>query len=139
MNMLIAIMSDSYARVQTNSAAADAKSLAEMLGEIEEITNYFLSIFRPSLTENKYYFCFSTNPNDGEDEAAWEGTVGQLKNTIEETCNALETRLIQAMNESFKENTTKVLDTVNRNTRSELDSIDTVHKTLEKETNKLSE
>jgi len=31
MNMLIAIMSDSYARVQTNAVAADAKALAEML------------------------------------------------------------------------------------------------------------
>jgi hypothetical protein len=31
MNMLIAIMSDSYARVQSNSVAADAKALAEML------------------------------------------------------------------------------------------------------------
>ena len=31
MNMLIAIMSDSYSRVQSNAVAADARALAEML------------------------------------------------------------------------------------------------------------
>ena len=35
MNLLIAIMSDSYERVQANAAAADARALAEMILEME--------------------------------------------------------------------------------------------------------
>lgn len=35
MNLLIAIMSDSYARIQENSKAADARALADMEMEME--------------------------------------------------------------------------------------------------------
>jgi F0F1-type ATP synthase membrane subunit b/b' len=41
MNMLIAIMSDAYERVQSNAAAADARQLADMQLEYEEIVYYF--------------------------------------------------------------------------------------------------
>lgn len=37
MNMLIALMADSYTRVQSNAVAADARALAEMLLEMEEV------------------------------------------------------------------------------------------------------
>jgi hypothetical protein len=47
MNMLIALMSDSYARVQSNAASADARALAEMLQELEEVVNYILGYFNP--------------------------------------------------------------------------------------------
>ena len=40
MNLLIAIMSDSYERVQANSLAADARILASLILEMEEIYNY---------------------------------------------------------------------------------------------------
>jgi ABC-type multidrug transport system fused ATPase/permease subunit len=41
MNMLIAIMSDAYERVQANSAAADVRSLADMELEYEEVVHFF--------------------------------------------------------------------------------------------------
>lgn len=37
MNMLIALMADSYTRVQSNAVAADARALADMLMEMEEV------------------------------------------------------------------------------------------------------
>lgn len=37
MNMLIAIMSDTYARVQENAEAADTRSIAEMCHEMEVV------------------------------------------------------------------------------------------------------
>jgi hypothetical protein len=83
--MLIALMADSYTRVQTNAIGADAKALAEMELEMEELFKYFYELLCPHLTKESFYYCFITNFNDGEDdEEAWEGTVGQLKATIEE-------------------------------------------------------
>ncbi len=43
LNMLIAIMSDSYERVMANAIPADCRQLASMLVELEQIMN-FLSI-----------------------------------------------------------------------------------------------
>ena len=37
MNMMIAILSDSYERIQSNAVSADAKAMADMLLEIEQI------------------------------------------------------------------------------------------------------
>ena len=47
LNMLIAIMSDSYARVQNNAVAADCRALAELELELEELVYFFYSTFKP--------------------------------------------------------------------------------------------
>ena len=47
MNMIIALMGDSYTRVQTNAIAADARALADMLYELEEVVHSMLKIFNP--------------------------------------------------------------------------------------------
>ena len=44
MNLLIAIMSDSYARVQENAKAADARAMASMILEQEELYYLFKRI-----------------------------------------------------------------------------------------------
>jgi hypothetical protein len=44
--MLIAIMSDSYERVMTNSVPADCKQLASMLLEMEQIVNFISKKFK---------------------------------------------------------------------------------------------
>ena len=49
MNMLIAIMSDTYARVQENAEAADTRSLAEMCHEMEVVVRIFSFKFRRSV------------------------------------------------------------------------------------------
>ena len=60
MNMLIAIMSNTYARVQSNSAAADARQLAEMIQEMEEVIYFFKSRINPESVVDKYNYCFFT-------------------------------------------------------------------------------
>jgi len=67
MNMLIAIMSDTYGRVQENSAAADARALAEWLHELEEITRIFTFKFKGSMVGSAYKFSFYTKAVTEED------------------------------------------------------------------------
>ncbi len=112
LNMLIALMSDSYARVQTNAVAADCRALAQLELELEELVYFFYSIWKPHLIENKYYYCFCTMINDGDDEDSWEGTVGQLKDAIREQSELLQAKVIESVNESIKEKTNEVLDRI---------------------------
>ena len=89
MNMLIALMGDSYTRVQTNAIAADARALAEMELETEMIMLFLYNLFRPEKSETNFYYCFQTSVNDRDGDDDWEGTVGQLKRTIEDACENL--------------------------------------------------
>jgi len=52
MNMLIAIMSDAYERVQSNAQAADTKILADMILEMEELFRFFKTSFGRTLEES---------------------------------------------------------------------------------------
>ena len=45
MNLLIAIMGDAYNRVQENSKAADARALANMELEMEQLVYFFKSLY----------------------------------------------------------------------------------------------
>lgn len=58
MNMLIAIMSDTYGRVQGNVQAADARAIAEMMLEMEQVARFVFLIFAPSKTTSEYSYCF---------------------------------------------------------------------------------
>lgn len=55
-----------------------------MLYELEEVVHSILKIFKPSALKNEFYFCFQTQINDADGEEDWEGTVGQLKRTIQD-------------------------------------------------------
>lgn len=84
LNMLIAIMSDVYERVQSNVTSADARSLAEMILEMEELVYLFKSIFSPNSVKPSYFYCFYVIPasQDSDNNNEWTGMVGELKNTI---------------------------------------------------------
>jgi len=95
MNMLIAIMSDTYGRVQENSASADARSLAEMMHELEEITRIFTFKFKGSMVGSAYKFSFFTKAVTEEDletlalQAEGEGKskgqeIGDVISTLEQ-------------------------------------------------------
>jgi len=60
MNMLIAIMSDVYERVQSNAAAADARQLAEMIHEMEELVMFWRQTIRRQEVKDAYSYCFYT-------------------------------------------------------------------------------
>lgn len=133
MNMLIAIMSDSYARVQSNSVAADARSLAEMLQEMEEVAQFLITKGGRVPLENEFYYCFMTKLNDEDEEEDWEGTVGQLKKTIEDATSILESNLKGAVETMTKQNTEKIIDSLLKANKQELDVIEMIQKCVEKE------
>lgn len=81
---------------------------------------------RPSMIKNEFYYCFTTKVNDEEEEEDWEGTVGQLKRTIEEATALLENNLINAVEEMSKKSTEKIIDNMLRANKQELDVIDTI-------------
>ena len=76
MNMLIAIMSDTYGRVQGNAKSADARALAEMELEMEQLAGYF----RP--VESVYRYTIFTKPVTAEMEKEEEETEDPAKATI---------------------------------------------------------
>lgn len=125
--MLIAIMSDSYSRVQTNAIAADARALAEMEKEMEEVVQYILQFINPNAIKDEFYYCFTTQVNDGDDEEDWEGAVGQLKKTIEDSTAILEQNLIVSVEEITKRNTEKIVDNLLKANKQELDVIDAIN------------
>jgi len=83
MNLLIAIMSDTYSRVQSNAISSDARALAEMILEMEELYRFFGVRSDATQEKNQSYFLFFTEwLGVGEDEDVWEGMVGSLKSVI---------------------------------------------------------
>lgn len=134
MNMLIALMSDSYSRVQTNAVAADAKALAEMEAEMEEVVSFLAAKFKPDMVKQGFYYFFVTQCNDGEEDGDWEGMVGQLKATIDEKTQELESNLTNKINEMQKTNTEKIVDNILRTNKAELDVMDKVEKLVKTET-----
>lgn len=60
MNLLIAIMSEVVGKVQENSHAADSRSLAEMLHEVENIVYFFRQTICRRQEYTSYFYCFMT-------------------------------------------------------------------------------
>ena len=85
MNMLIAIMSDSYARVQSNAIAADTRQLSEMIKEYEELGKLMLGIFAPGrIKQGHYYLIFSELAPNDEEYGEWEGITGFMKSVTKD-------------------------------------------------------
>ena len=131
--MVIALMGDSYTRVQTNAIAADARALAEMELEMEQVVYSLLMMFRPHLIKTNFYYCFQTSINDADGDEDWEGTVGQLKRTIEEATENLEVSLIGQIQGMQKKSTEKIVDNLLKANKSELEALDKLNKLVEKE------
>jgi hypothetical protein len=97
---------------------------------MEEVFQFIFGVFRPSMIKNEFYYCFVTKVNDEEEEEDWEGTVGQLKRTIEEATGILETNLVNAVEELSKKNTEKIIDNLLKANKQEMDVIDTIQNML---------
>ena len=74
MNLLIAIMSDSYARIQENAVVTDARSLAGMILETEQLVYYYKLYISPESVKSSYYFLFYSKEitNEGDDSTEME-------------------------------------------------------------------
>ena len=81
MNMLIAIMSETYSRVTSNNIAADMRSIAELLYEIYELKYDKLKKINPDNVEDKFYYFFTSQALE-EDDDDNEGMVGDIKDAI---------------------------------------------------------
>ena len=88
MNLLIAIISDSYARIQANSVSANSRALAEMILEMEQITNLFKSA---EAVKNEYFYLFYTEEVDtsekSEDMAV---SLAEIEGMVQKICSKLE-------------------------------------------------
>ena len=76
MNMMIALMGDSYTRVQNNAIAADTRALCVMQLDLDEFIHLIKKIKRSPQVNATYYYCFHTSINDADKAEDWEGTVG---------------------------------------------------------------
>ena len=101
---------------------------------MEEVFQYIFNVFKPSYVKNEFYYCFVTKVNDEDEDEDWEGTVGQLKRTIEDVTGALEQNLINTVDDLTRKSTEKIIDSMLRVNKTELDIIDSVKTVLEKET-----
>lgn len=61
--------------------------------------------------------------NDEEGEEDWEGTVGQLKRTIEDATGELETKLISTIEGLTKKSTDKIVEQLLKASNSELETM----------------
>lgn len=91
MNLLIAIMSDSYERVMDNLIPADCRQLASMLLETEELVNLLKFKINGEQIQNEYkYIIYSQRLGSSESSNSWEGIVGELKNVIKKEVNKIQ-------------------------------------------------
>lgn len=89
MNVLIAIITSSYERVQNSKVAVNSKQLARTILEIEEIYRLFS---KDKVT--KYYYLFFTRiriKEEGEDE--WNGLSSYIISSLRKRIDLLEERL----------------------------------------------
>jgi hypothetical protein len=104
---------------------------------MEEVAQFIITRGGKYPLENEFYYCFMTKLNDEDEEEDWEGTVGQLKKTIEDATSILETNLKNSVETMTKQNTEKIIDSLLKANKQELDVIDMIQKCLEKESNSI--
>jgi len=92
MNMLIAIMSSAYERIQENSEAADARMLAELQLEYEEVITYFVRQGQ----RVRHYFLFFSQVQEAEEEV--------------ESLQTVQNVILERVDEHFRELKELVLD-----------------------------
>lgn len=84
MNLLIAIMSDSYEHVMETAVAADIDIILGDIIELEEIFSYFYPV------EQKYEYFFISEPlaiADSDGTEVWDGVLGRITKTVKEKAN----------------------------------------------------
>jgi hypothetical protein len=103
MNLLIAIMSDSYARVTENAVAADSRSLADMILETEQLVFYYKKYFNPDSVKSEFYFLFYTMAIDKQEEEESDSDDGaQNIEDIKSQLVAISEKLVKIENTQIK-------------------------------------
>ena len=81
LNMLIAIMADTFDRIADNKLVNAIRSKLELIGDLVAVLDAEDKI------QSKNKFFFLVQPEDGEDEEeddeVWEGTIRALTRTVE--------------------------------------------------------
>jgi hypothetical protein len=91
MNLLIALISDSYATIQANQVSTNTRSLAEMLLEMEQITNLFKRVFSPDSVKNEYMYMFYTEELDTSEKVEdMAVSIGEIESMLISICLKLE-------------------------------------------------
>lgn len=77
LNLLISIIGDTYDRVLSDSVAADAKELLDMIIEVESM------MFTRRNVSVKQYIQVCKEYEKEDDDGGWEGKLRALQNTID--------------------------------------------------------
>lgn len=104
MNMLIAIMTDSYEKVIENASINGTKTKLELLSDLAFAQN------RPdkNKTVNEYQFLFLVQPIDSEGKSSdkWEGVIGELNKANQRANQDMQnqlTKLLMSLHEQTEE------------------------------------
>lgn len=84
MNLLIAIMSDSYGHVMETAVAADVDIILDDIIELEELIGYYFPV------DPKFEFFFVSEPltiTQQESVDVWDGVLGRITKTVKQQSN----------------------------------------------------
>ena len=87
LNMLIAIMGDTFARV---SEAKDQSALSE---KIKILSDYVIVVRNSRLDKDKFLFSISPTTLGTDEQSSWEGTVTQLRKAIDNSLKGVQNNL----------------------------------------------
>ena len=123
LNMLIAIMGDTFGRVIENKANYGLQTKLSIMGDYTAVIDQKNSLWRccnskkknKSLNEDKLNYLFIVKPkSDGDDDAAqaWEGGLGLIKKSVDHTVSQLN----KSLSRSIDKITVQNLEAKNRDT-----------------------
>ena len=104
LNLVIAIMGDTFDRVQETQEKSLLKELSQMIRE-----NEFLLSRKRVFKRSKYVIVIEPEKAEGEGKGTWEGKLNQLKTFIEESSEAHISHL-KKLQESIENITVSALD-----------------------------
>lgn len=91
LNLLISIIGDTYDRVQSDSVAADAKELLDMIIEVEGM------MFTRRDIKSKNYLQVCKEHEKESDDGGWEGQIRSLQTAIDKINNTTQANGEMAM------------------------------------------
>ncbi len=133
MNLLIAIMGDSYDRVRDNEVVEGRLQKAEVLADMDRTWGFWLA--RNNAQRNKNYpRCFHVLEPEGldmQDESEWEGRLKALRKALKESDIKIDT-LQKELNEKIDKKVDEKVDALDKKLDDKIDGLDNKTDALDK-------